>query len=118
MATLRRPLWEKLAVASRLAVHPWSRKAGVYREKGFGFDSDVLSLGDGTCLIGFFQSEKYFKDIEPCIQNHLRLKQPLCDEDALRWTAGPAAPTPWASTSGGAILSAIRVVQCLQHELL
>jgi len=86
VATLRRPLWEKLAVASRLAVHPWSRKAGVYREKGFGFDSDVLSLGDGTCLIGFFQSEKYFKDIEPVIRNDLRLKQPLCDEDALRWT--------------------------------
>ena len=41
--------------------------------KGWGFDPNVLELNDGRYLDGYFQSEKYFKDIEPTIRKELRI---------------------------------------------
>lgn len=35
----------------------------IYREPHHHFDKKVLDSGDGTYLVGFWQSEKYFKDI-------------------------------------------------------
>jgi hypothetical protein len=48
-----------------------------YHEKGWGFDPKVLEINDGVYLDGFFQSEKYFKDIEPNIRKDLLLKNLL-----------------------------------------
>jgi len=41
--------------------------------KGWGFDPKVLLLKDGAFLNGYFQSEKYFKDIEPTIRKELHI---------------------------------------------
>ena len=54
-----------------------------YHEKGWGFDPKVLELNDGVYLDGYFQSEKYFKDIEPTIRKDLRLKEPSFNQEAL-----------------------------------
>ena len=46
-----------------------------YHEKGHpGFDHQVLLQPDGTCLEGYFQSEKYFKAIESTIRDDLKLQ--------------------------------------------
>jgi hypothetical protein len=35
----------------------------LYRENGLGFNEAVMSLANNTILLGYFQCEKYFKDI-------------------------------------------------------
>ncbi|WP_243371791.1 alpha-1,2-fucosyltransferase [Geotalea sp. SG265] len=46
-----------------LGCHP-----GIYTECFFHFDPAVLSLPDDTLLVGYWQSEKYFKDIGEMIR--------------------------------------------------
>jgi hypothetical protein len=53
----------------------------LYQEKNAGFDPDVLSLGDGACLSGLFQSEKYFKESERTIRNDLHLRSTSLDRE-------------------------------------
>lgn len=43
-------------------------------EKTYRFDSNALALPNNVYLSGFWQSEKYFRDIEPIIREELRLK--------------------------------------------
>jgi hypothetical protein len=40
-----------------------------------------MSLQDGARLIGWFQSEKYFKDIEQTIREGLQIRKPLAARD-------------------------------------
>jgi len=54
-----------------------------YHEKGWGFDPKVLKIKDGVYLDGFFQSEKYFKNIESTIRKDLRLIEPSFNHEAL-----------------------------------
>jgi hypothetical protein len=49
----------------------------VFKEKIFHFDSSALSLPDNTYLQGYWQSEKYFKDIEDIIRKEFRIKKML-----------------------------------------
>jgi hypothetical protein len=49
----------------------------VFRERFFHFDPDVLCLPENICLIGYWQSEKYFADIEDIIRTEFRVKHPL-----------------------------------------
>jgi len=60
-------------VIRRLGIHRPSSNDNVYQEKVWGFVPEVLSLGDGITLRGYYQSEKYFKDIEEIIRNDLRI---------------------------------------------
>lgn len=46
-------------------------------DKGFNFDKTVLSLGNSVYLDGWWQSPKYFSDIEDIIRNDFTLKKPL-----------------------------------------
>jgi len=50
-----------------------------YPEKTFHFDPRVFSK-NGTYFDGFWQTEKYFKDIKPTIQKELTLVNPLSKE--------------------------------------
>jgi len=64
----------------------------IYREKGLEFDPLMLRLADGTYLDGYWQSERYFKDIAdrirkdftirsaPSEQNEFTLKQIMSTE--------------------------------------
>lgn len=47
------------------------------QEKQFHFDSEVLKVRGDAYLTGFWQTEKYFKDIEGLIRKDVTLKRPL-----------------------------------------
>jgi hypothetical protein len=79
-AVLHAPFHKKIARVLGINLQPRNRK--VYYERQWGFDSNVLLLEDGVQLHGFFQSEKYFKDIEHIIRNDLQLKRSSLDEEA------------------------------------
>jgi Glycosyl transferase family 11 len=49
----------------------------VYRERCFQYDNNIDCILDNTRLSGYFQSEKYFKDIEDIIRKEFTLKDPL-----------------------------------------
>jgi len=45
-------------------------------EKHFHFEPRILSLPDNVYMVGHWQSEKYFKDIEPIIRQELTVRIP------------------------------------------
>ena len=46
------------------------------RERSPAFDPNILSLSDGVYLDGFWQSEKYFLDIEAILRKEFSLREP------------------------------------------
>lgn len=48
-----------------------------FQERQFHFDPEVLELKDPVYLDGFWQTEKYFKDIEETLRKEITLKVPL-----------------------------------------
>ena len=58
------------------------RKKNLIIEEGRGFQPSVLDLTDNKCLVGSWQSEKYFKNIESEIRKLYRFKEALCDKSA------------------------------------
>ena len=70
-------------IGRRLGILRSSFGDGVYHEKDWGFDPEVLSLDDGVCLDGCFQSEKYFKDIEEVIRSDLRFTKDSFGEEGV-----------------------------------
>ena len=49
-------------------------------EKSFKFDPKVLGLGEDTYLMGFWQSFKYFKEIEDVIRADFTFKKPMSEK--------------------------------------
>jgi hypothetical protein len=60
----------KGSLITRLAdrMKPYYRRTSI-TEQAFQFDPHILSAGPNTYLDGYWQSEKYFKDIAPLIRN-------------------------------------------------
>ena len=52
---------------------PYYRQ-NVIKERYFHFDPNILLAGRHVCLEGYWQSEKYFKDIEDIIRNEFTIK--------------------------------------------
>tara|TARA_B100000963_G_scaffold361238_1_gene395705 strand:+ start:797 stop:1660 length:864 start_codon:yes stop_codon:yes gene_type:complete len=52
---------------------PWS----LQKEKYYHFDPRILNLGDNIYLDGYWQSHKYFKDVEDTIRLELTTKEPM-----------------------------------------
>ncbi len=48
----------------------------IYFEKHFRFDKNVLVLPDNITLVGYFQSEKYFLDVEAIIRQDFTFRKP------------------------------------------
>lgn len=46
----------------------------------FAFNEDFLKLGDNVLLSGYWQNEKYFKDIGSTLREDFTLKHPLCEK--------------------------------------
>ena len=71
----------KQGFVERLATKAMGRKPGAapsyIREKYFHFDLDILYLNDGVYLDGYWQSEKYFKDIETIIRQEFTIKSEM-----------------------------------------
>jgi len=79
----RPPLYKKILWRYGVYLPPTDKR--FYHEKGWGFDPTVLELKDGTYLDGFFQSEKYFKDIESTIRKDLSLKPSSITQEVLTY---------------------------------
>lgn len=52
-----------------------TREWQIYREAHHNFDPNVLKLADWTYLIGYWQSEKYFKDIREMLLEDFSFKE-------------------------------------------
>jgi hypothetical protein len=57
--------WLRMKVLGR------DRAPRFYREPRYGFNEELLALEDGACLSGFFQSERYFRDIAESIRKEV-----------------------------------------------
>ena len=53
-----------------------------YQEKGMPFNSEVFFKKDGTFFNGFWQTEKYFKDLTAEIRKEITLKEPFSSHSA------------------------------------
>jgi hypothetical protein len=54
----------------------------IYREPHFHYDENFFNNNNEITLNGYFQSEKYFKEIESEIRSQFTLKQPLSKKSA------------------------------------
>lgn len=61
-------------LAARLGVLPRSRRFTTIVESGFAFSPEVLGARGNIYLEGYWQSEKYFKEIEDVIRRELTVK--------------------------------------------
>lgn len=52
------------------------------KERQFNFDKEVLEAGDNIYIDGYFQDEKYFKDIEDNIKKEFTLKDEVTEATA------------------------------------
>lgn len=60
----------------RLVRRLFGRAPGVVREEKAGFEPGILRLPNGTCLDGYWQSERYFADAEEVVRRDLRFREP------------------------------------------
>ena len=56
-------------------------RRSVFVERSTRFDPDILRLRGGVYLSGYWQSEKYFRDIEAAIRREFALRQPPDQEN-------------------------------------
>jgi glycosyl transferase family 11 len=74
------PIWKALYRA-RIARRRY-RERNVIRERFFHFDEQILSLTDNVYLEGYWQSERYFADVEAVIRREFTCKEPADAENA------------------------------------
>ncbi len=67
----RKPLFRVLRKCGFL---PSNNGFRYYRERSFSFDGRVLRLPDNICLDGYWQCEKYFRDIRDTITSEFTLR--------------------------------------------
>jgi hypothetical protein len=53
------------------------------RERGFAFDASALNASDGSRLVGYWQSEKYFEESTERIRLEFSIRSPLEGRNAL-----------------------------------
>lgn len=62
-------------VVRRILCRPQGEIQTNIQEKHFSFDPDIMNLSDGIYLNGYWQSEKYFSDIEDIIRREFTLAE-------------------------------------------
>lgn len=72
IANFKKEGWRKIIEKFK----PYYKKS-IIKYKGYGFDPNILNLKGEFHLDGYWQSEKYFKDIEDIIREEITLKKPL-----------------------------------------
>jgi hypothetical protein len=55
----------------------------IVRESQYNFDSFILNTPDNHCIDGYWQSEKYFKEIESTIRSDFSFKNPIISESEI-----------------------------------
>ena len=81
-AELKRFFWWKHNSISSLVYRLWDASKVYYRrrcvdEQSIGFDKNILKCPREVYLRGYWQSEKYFKDVAPTLHEELTVKVPL-----------------------------------------
>ena len=67
-----------LSLSHRIRRKLFGRKSFKYEEKDCNFDGEILKR-DPAYLTGYFQSDKYFKDIEPLVRDAFKFSQRMWD---------------------------------------
>ncbi len=57
----------------------------VYKEPGRMFDPEFFNVPDGSSIIGYFQSENYFKPVEQIVRDVFSFKQVAARSAVLEW---------------------------------
>lgn len=52
----------------------------IYQESSFNYNQNFSFIGDNTDLLGYFQTEKYFKNIEDKIRKEFSFKKEILEE--------------------------------------
>ena len=68
-------------IRKKLGKSLWKKAKSYKEEQRFYFDQQVLNFGNNVYLEGYWQCERYFKDIEDIIRKELTLKVPLEDRN-------------------------------------
>lgn len=78
-----KPLWVRLL--NRLGIIKGT-EGKIYNERSLEYDSNIFGLNTTTYLKGYWQSEKYFKDIEDVIREDFRIipKPSAANEEILQ----------------------------------
>lgn len=79
LTVAKRGIVEK--VLDRLFKRPIRLPSGYIAEKYFVFDPSILQLQDQVYLDGYWQSEKYFTEIETVIREEFTIKHPQTDKN-------------------------------------
>jgi hypothetical protein len=74
-------LARRRSLGARIARRLGRRSAAI--ERHFHFDPEVRDLPDDTCLEGYWQSERYFKDVATFVRRELTLERPAAGRNAL-----------------------------------
>lgn len=75
--------WPIRSILARLKLErKFLNMGGLRREYQFNFDSETLETKDNALFDGFYQTEKYFKDIEDVIRKDLEFKHKPNQENA------------------------------------
>ncbi|MFA5531524.1 MAG: alpha-1,2-fucosyltransferase [Thiohalomonadaceae bacterium] len=84
IAKLRGLTWAHLKdnLLRKVYVDRLPRKQTVVQERSVDFDPEILEVSSSTYLIGYWQSEKYFKEIEEIIRNEFTVITPPDPENA------------------------------------
>lgn len=74
--------WKQENTINSLVYRLWNAGKAYYRrrwveEQSIGFDKNILKCPREVYLRGYWQSEKYYKDIESILREDLTVKQPL-----------------------------------------
>jgi hypothetical protein len=75
---LKKPFSVRLKSPFKLIKETLNREVSIIpiKERFIDFDPEILNLTDNVYLEGYWQSEKYFKDIEEIIRTEFRIKIP------------------------------------------
>ena len=79
-------VWQRLLPARLFEAIQKRLPAGMrsfYSQAGIGFESEVFDLGDHVYLSGYWQSWRYFCDIQDIIRNEFSLREPLHPESQM-----------------------------------
>lgn len=63
--------------------YPYSKKVFIREREGFKSDSNIFKCGENVYLEGYWQSEKYFIDIEDVIRKEFTIRLPQDQENLL-----------------------------------
>ncbi|HVN40475.1 MAG TPA: alpha-1,2-fucosyltransferase [Myxococcota bacterium] len=70
------------SLAARIARRACGARRSAATERHFHFDPEVLDLPDGSCLHGYWQSERYFADVADDVRRELTVERPATGRNA------------------------------------